>query len=565
MNRTLAPSAAVLLALAGPAAAADPVPGQETALGPFGYAVVVGSNRPGPGQEALSWAVDDARRVATVFTELGGLSPDRVQVLADPDPQAVLAALDAVQDAIEAHAEADERTGLLFYYSGHARARGLDLGGESLELDALRQRLDAMPATVRVVVLDACQSGAVSEVKGIAPAAAFSTASVSGLQAEGMAVIASSTATELSQESAELQGSFFTHHLVVGLRGAADRDLDGTVTLDEAYAYAYDRTVVATAATAVGRQHPTLETDLRGRGGVALTRPGVGSARLELTASQQGEILLVHEGTGTVAAEIDKAAGDRLVLALPAGGYTVLWRDEDGTRRCRQDIAWGRTQVLAPQACVEVVEELAQAKGETGPEQLEFLALEAGAGLMRTAADDAYVGRLSDFGYDRSGDFEVVGALQASASLHRHVALVLGYGNLESRSYSRTIDSTDGADATTRYRWGSQRVGLQARAQVPLAHDWLVPYAQAGGGIAWAETRFSEDTGDQVDEAHLGWHLSGGAGLQLMPALPGPTRFRQLGLYGQAEIVAAPVLKNLLDDTRDVGGLLLTAGLRIAL
>ena len=63
-------------------------------------------------------------------------------------------------------------------------------------------------------------------------------------------VLASSTASELSQESEALRASYFTHHLLSGLRGAADADRDGRVTLSEAYRYAYNRTLVATAATA---------------------------------------------------------------------------------------------------------------------------------------------------------------------------------------------------------------------------------------------------------------------------------------------------------------------------
>ena len=81
----------------------------------------------------------------------------------------------------------------------------------------------------------------------------------------------------MSQESDEIQGSFFTHHLTTGLRGDADQNRDGRVTLDEAYTYAYARTVAATAATRGGAQHPTYEYDLRGAGDVVLSRPSSGA------------------------------------------------------------------------------------------------------------------------------------------------------------------------------------------------------------------------------------------------------------------------------------------------
>ena len=48
---------------------------------------------------------------------------------------------------------------------------------------------------------------------------------------------------EEAHESELLRSSFFTHHWIAGLRGAADRDADGLVTLGEAFDYAKGLTV----------------------------------------------------------------------------------------------------------------------------------------------------------------------------------------------------------------------------------------------------------------------------------------------------------------------------------
>ena len=58
--------------------------------------------------------------------------------------------------------------------------------------------------------------------------------------------MASSSATELSQESDQLASSYFTHHLLLALRGAGDANQDGKVSLDEAYRYTYNRTLAGT-------------------------------------------------------------------------------------------------------------------------------------------------------------------------------------------------------------------------------------------------------------------------------------------------------------------------------
>ncbi len=86
-----------------------------------------------------------------------------------------------------------------------------------------------------------------------------------------MVILTSSASDEDSQESDAIGGSYFSHHLASGLLGGADRSGDGRVTLFEAYAYAYDRTVADTAESAAGAQHPTFSYDLAGNGDLVLT------------------------------------------------------------------------------------------------------------------------------------------------------------------------------------------------------------------------------------------------------------------------------------------------------
>jgi uncharacterized caspase-like protein len=75
---------------------------------------------------------------------------------------------------------------------------------------------------------------------------------------------------ESSQESDRLRGSFFSHHLVNALRGAADRNGDGRITLAEAYEYTHAQTLRASVQT-VSLQHPTYAYDVKGSGDPLLT------------------------------------------------------------------------------------------------------------------------------------------------------------------------------------------------------------------------------------------------------------------------------------------------------
>src|SRR5215470_1307251 len=334
-----------LLSVAGVAFAAGAAHAQSSSPGVAMYAVVVGSNAGGPGQTALRFAEDDARRVAATLVELGGYTADTVDVVVHPTPAALREHLGQLAARVAADRAAGRQTRVLFYYSGHARSTAIDLGPDELDLGELRQRLFGIPATLTVVVLDACQSGAFSRIKGAEPAADFSFNSRQHLGASGIAVLASSSASELSQESEQLRSSYFTHHLLVGLRGAGDTDHDGQVSIDEAYRYAYHQTLLATAETAVGGQHVSLEVDLKGHGNVPLSFPRAATAAIELPAGLEGQALVEDRRAHAVVAETYKARGQAVRIAVAPGDYRVLVRHGGVVARCELTAADGAAVV----------------------------------------------------------------------------------------------------------------------------------------------------------------------------------------------------------------------------
>src|SRR5437762_5246577 len=155
---------------------------------------------------------------------------------------------------------------------------------------------------MRLLIVDACRSGALTRVKGGRDAPPFAiTLDAAGVGGgEGAVFLTSSAADEDAQESDDIKGSFFTHALASALLGAGDADGDGRVTLEEAYRYAYESTLRASSRTLAGTQHPTFQYDLRG----------------------QGQIVL---------ATLDAGGRERGVLAFPAGrGYLVMKGDRGG-------------------------------------------------------------------------------------------------------------------------------------------------------------------------------------------------------------------------------------------
>jgi hypothetical protein len=484
---------AALLALAlavAPARAAPPAaPGDP--LRPVAYALVVGTNRGGPGQGDLRYAERDARRVAELLTDLGGYHASRVELIEQPSRAGLVEALAAAGRKLAQHAARGDKSLFLFYYSGHARSTGLNLGHEILPLSELRERLQALPSTVVLAVLDACQSGAFSRVKGAEPAADFSFNSVTQLSTAGIAVMASSGASELSQESDRLQSSFFTHHLLAALRGVADLDRDGHVTLAEAYRYAYHRTLTDTASTTVGSQHATLETGLRGKGELVLSYPAEAGAQLDLPLPVQGDLLIERRPSGSVIAELHKAAGESLRLALPPGDYRAVWRREAADARgevrvCALQLRDGQVTIFAPSACERAPEmEVAALKGEgdddsngASARRRPPWALELGGGLMSA---QGYRARSGQRGFQQVGSYGELTALSLAGvrRLGSNLELVVDLRQLDHQTYLRLFDTPE----RDRFSFRVFGLGTQLRAVARLWGGRVNLYLQGGVGL----------------------------------------------------------------------------------
>jgi len=536
----------------GPVAAAAPRP--------HTYAVVIGSNAGGAGQVPLRFAEDDARRVAEVLRDVGHYAEADVHVLVHPDAAHVAAAIDDLAAKVGANAASGEQSEVVFYYSGHARANAITLGGEEMAIATLRDRLSALPSTLTIVVLDACQSGAFARVKGAEPAADFSYNSVSRLTQKGLAVMASSTSQELSQESDELRASYFTHHLVTALRGAGDADRDGRVSLDEAYRYAYRRTLASTARTQVGQQHVTLETDLAGQGDVPVTFPAEARAQLEIPGPLDARVLVQHRPSGAIVAELQKAVGAPVRLALMAGPYEAIVARTSGIVQCRFALADDQVTPLDTSGCATVPVDRTSSKGEAPESELrerDRWEVEASAGFIWRETD-GYTQRLQQFGYqDQSGFFGLPTGrftLGVSRALVPHVDGVLLVSTLSGGRYNRSIgDSNDTAS------FSAYSAGLYVRASVDVIGRWLGTYAQVGGGVGLGVLDYqTQQTGvpPSTTGTYAGYVIGGAAGVTV--------RFRRhLTLFAQVGYDHAPVITDLIGDTHDSGGPSAVLGLRL--
>jgi hypothetical protein len=323
MTTRLCPLVALLATLIGLPATVSAASGPRAA-------VLVGANRAGGDRAALQHAYRDAHRMADVLISVGGFDRTGVTVLEDPDPDALIAALRR-QGALLA-GRPDSL--LFFYYSGHADGNVLYPAGRALPLEQVRTVFDGMAASVRLGMIDACGAGSWTRAKGFTTRPPFAITLPLDLASEGSVLIASSSGTEAAHESDRLQGSFFSTYFGSALRGAADRNQDGEVTLTEAFEYAKERTIRDTARQGAELQHPSYALNLRGRKDLVLARIALSPSAVDMV-QREGPLEVIHLDSGRAVLELP--AGQRRVkIAVPPGRYLVRKHDSGGGYRTKE-------------------------------------------------------------------------------------------------------------------------------------------------------------------------------------------------------------------------------------
>ncbi|MDD5308042.1 MAG: caspase family protein [Deltaproteobacteria bacterium] len=328
------------------------------------FALVAGANDGGPGRVRLRYATSDAESVAHILVEMGGVSRADRTLLAEPTIEEFRKALAGLRRKLVEAKGKGERTEAIIYYSGHSDEEGLLFKGELYTYTELREAVKGLPADVRIAILDSCASGALTRSKGGVKRPAFLVDSSS--KVEGHAFLTSSSVSEAAQESDMVGGSFFTHYLVSGLRGAADTSRDGRVTLSEAYGFAFNETLARTEKTMAGAQHPNYDFQLAGSGDVVLTDLRGTSAGLVIPKGMQGRFF-IRDAQGRLVAELTKPADREIEIGLEPGKYVVTVARGKQYLEAGVALSDGTRKMLAEGDFAGVKREAAVARGDVQP------------------------------------------------------------------------------------------------------------------------------------------------------------------------------------------------------
>ena len=347
MTKILPILAALFLAL--PASAAE-----------VRFGVFVGNNEGASSEMPLVFAVSDAKKMRDLFVEYGDMRSNNATLLVEAPRRQVETALKQLQGKI-ANAQANgDHTTLIFYYSGHGDDAAMHLGPTRMGHEELRTWIDGTNADVRIAMLDACHSGGALRAKGGSRGPDLKWA-VQYQETRGTAVLTSSAASELSQESAEVGGGFFTHYLHTALLGAADYNRDGEVSLDEAKSYVHGETVFGTRDT-LSAQTPGYDTDLIGTGHLTLTKLESANAHLSFQGTMDGVYAIWDDQRKRYVAEV---SGDQpLEVAIRPGTYYVHKRMPGWVDEARYNVRRGETLSVLQEDFVSVAYEDTAARGE---------------------------------------------------------------------------------------------------------------------------------------------------------------------------------------------------------
>mgnify|MGYP001563970367 FL=1 len=220
------------------------------------YAVVIGINNYQK-VPPLRYAVGDAQAFTAFLTDHLKVPAD--QVIQLTDDAVTLSSMRSVMGGKLRKMAAKEDTVIIFY-AGHGSVESDDMNldgdglekyllphdadpdelfGTALSMTDLNAIFNRIKSDRLIFIADACYSGAVGGRTIFSPRrATISDNFLDRLSSgSGRVIIAASGANQVAKEDPELGHGVFTYHLIEGLKGAADSDGDGYVTVDEAYSH----------------------------------------------------------------------------------------------------------------------------------------------------------------------------------------------------------------------------------------------------------------------------------------------------------------------------------------
>jgi len=245
------------------------------------WAVVIGINNY-PQIRQLNYAVNDAKAFYQYLINFNKIPPENIVLLLNED-----AKLMKIRSTLGTYLKnmASKEDMVIIYFAGHGATEkeatspdgdGLekyllpydvnpkDLYATALPMGEISRIFARIKSERLIFIADSCYSGA-SGGRTISLTDMRSSISDAFLdriiRGKGKIIISASGANEVSEERKKLRHGVFTYFLLEGLKGNADSDGDGLITVDEIYRFVSERVPKATN----NAQHPVKKGSVEGQ------------------------------------------------------------------------------------------------------------------------------------------------------------------------------------------------------------------------------------------------------------------------------------------------------------
>lgn len=250
------------------------------------FAVVIGVDGYPEEVGRLHCCCNDARAVAEALKSCCGVPEDNIFVISDDQPspnwRPALRNIYRVLNQLARRARKEPIERVYFFLAGHGYQIGREnyylmpdvapgdleadvaadvLPNKSLPLSKLKEKLQAIGAPQVLVMLDACRNELRVAGRGVGgrDLSVEMAEAVGRLRLpRGFVVIRATSGGQRSGEWREKQHGLFTYVLLEALRGAADDNRDGEITLNELEEYLQERTPKAAMRAGLPLQEPTV-------------------------------------------------------------------------------------------------------------------------------------------------------------------------------------------------------------------------------------------------------------------------------------------------------------------
>ncbi|MEA5564336.1 caspase, EACC1-associated type [Anabaena sp. UHCC 0399] len=211
-------------------------------------ALLIGISEYEPGLAPLPNAVNDVEAMRRVLLnpDMGCFAQEYVTVLKNPPRQ------DMERAIYNLYGNRQKDDLVIFYFSGHGvtvengefyfstrqteKQNNKLLPFTAVAGKNVHEWMNQSKSKRQVVILDCCFSGAFA--KGLTAKDSGTINLEQHLGGEGRAILTASTSTQYAFNSDDLDLSIYTHYLVEGIeKGAADKDGDGLIAVDELHDY----------------------------------------------------------------------------------------------------------------------------------------------------------------------------------------------------------------------------------------------------------------------------------------------------------------------------------------